>query len=111
MSNVTLRESWIEFGFDYSEGAMPIVPVPVAVQARAEAARIADHFTARLREERRIEEEKRARPTFSNRLLKFVEDHFILALLLFFFVLIPGVAGFIHLLSIWFPSLNWDIEG
>ncbi len=88
-SQVHVHETWMQFIGD--EGYQ--IPVPLARGARAEAERIAAHYETlytREREEaiRRFAEE-RARPTWNNRLLNFVEAHFIWLLLGFFFVLIP----------------------
>lgn len=90
-SEVHVHETWMQFIGD--EGYQ--IPVPLARGARAEAERIAVRYEAlytRAQEEaiRRFTEE-RARPTWNNRLLNFVEAHFIWVLLGFFFVLIPLV--------------------
>jgi hypothetical protein len=103
---VTLRESWLEFGSDPSDTDRYIFPVPIDDRSRAEAARVADHFTHQMAERSRLAMEARARPTLSNRLLNFVEGHFVLATLLFFFVLIPAVVAFLTLLSVWFPAIK-----
>jgi len=104
--SVTLRESWLEFGSDPFDTQAYIFPVPIDARSQAEAARIADHFTHQIAERFRIAAEERAKPTLSNRLLNFVEGHFALAMFLVFFVLIPGVVGIIHLLTLRFPWLS-----
>ncbi len=86
---VRVQETWMEFLGE--EGYQ--VPVPLAPGARAEAERVAAVYTARYARDRaeaqRQFEEERARPTWNNRLLNFVEAHFVWLLLVFFFVLIP----------------------
>jgi hypothetical protein len=86
---VQVHETWMLFMGD--EGYH--VPVPLVPGARAEAERIAAIYAA-LEEQARLEaqrqfDEERARPTWNNRLLLFVETHFAWFLLGFFFVLIP----------------------
>lgn len=86
---VQVHETWMLFMGD--EGYH--VPVPLVPGARAEAGRIAVIYAARY-EQARVEtqrqfDEERARPTWNNRLLLFVESHFAWLLLGFFFVLIP----------------------
>lgn len=105
---VTLRPDWLEFYFAPSDGGWFIVPAPVSLAARTEAARVAEHFGRReaeaLRrnaEAQRAAAEERARPTLRNRLLNVVEGHFILILLAFFFILLPAVVGLIALASAW----------
>ncbi len=69
------------------------IPVPLAPGARAEAERIAGIYAARYAQARAAEqrhfEEERARPTRNNRLLHFVEAHFVWLVLGFFFGLLP----------------------
>ncbi|MCC2668400.1 MAG: hypothetical protein K0Q72_871 [Armatimonadetes bacterium] len=103
---VVLRAAWLEFGGDPDGAPKYIVAVPVPGHARDEAARVADHFTHQAAELIRISAEERARPTLSNRLLNVVEGHFVLVTLLFFFVGIPALVFFLHLLSQWFPSFR-----
>jgi hypothetical protein len=98
---VTLREGWLEFDASLGDGDSCIFPVPVPAQARSEAARIADYFTQRSAEQYRREKEERARPTLSNRLLNFVEGHFVLSMFIFFFVLLPA---FVALICVVFPE-------
>lgn len=86
---VQVNETWMLFMGD--EGYH--VPVPLAPGARAEAERIAVIYAAR-DEQARLEaqrqfNEERAKPTWNNRLLSFVETHFAWLMLGFFFVLIP----------------------
>ncbi len=86
---VQAHETWMRFVGD--EGYH--IPVPLAPGARAEAERIAAIYSARYSqaraEEQRQFNEERARPTWNNRLLNFVEAHFVWLVLGFFFVLIP----------------------
>lgn len=103
---VTLREGWLEFGSDPSDTQSYFFPVPVDERSRSEAARVADHFTRQIAERSQQAAEERGRPTLSNRLLNFVEGHFALAMFLFFFVLLPGVVGLLHLLQLWLPWLR-----
>ena len=69
------------------------IPVPLAPGARAEAERIAAIYSALYSqaqaEAQRQFNEERARPTWNNCLLNFVEAHFVWLVLGFFFVLIP----------------------
>jgi hypothetical protein len=86
---VQVHDTWLQFMGD--EGYH--VPVPLAPGARAETERIAAIYSAldsqaRAESQRQFDEE-RARPTWNNRLLKFVEAHFGWVVLGFFFVLIP----------------------
>lgn len=90
-SYIRVHETWMEFTGD--EGYE--IPVPLARGARSEAEWVAARYEmidTRAREEsnRRFAEE-RARPTWNNRVLNFVEGHFVWVLLGFFFVLIPLV--------------------
>jgi len=107
-TTVTFRPEWLEFQYDQSEGPSFIVPVPVPPAARAQAARMAEYFTQKSQdaaqknaESARKAAEERARPTLSNRLLNALEGHFILCMLLFFFVQIPGIVGIIYLVRRW----------
>jgi hypothetical protein len=86
---VQVHETWMQFMGD--EGYH--VPVPLHPGARAEAEQVAVIYSA-LDEQARVEaqrqfNEERARPTWNNRLLNFVESHFVWLVLGFFFVLIP----------------------
>jgi hypothetical protein len=88
-SAVQVHETWMQFLGD--EGYY--IAVPLAPGVRAEAERIAVIYAAR-DEQARVEaqrqfDEERARPTWNNRLLNFVETHFAWLMLGFFFVLIP----------------------
>lgn len=103
--DVQVHETWMRFIGD--EGYQ--IPVPLAAGARAEAERIATLYSARYsraraKEQRRFNEE-RARPTWNNRLLNFVEIHFVWLVLGFFFVLIPL---FVLLLGFLRGSLSGD---
>ena len=97
---VTLQPAWLEFEDEYGNY---FYPVPVPRHARADAARIATRFTETMAAAVREAEEERARPTLNNRLLTWVEQHFILVLLLFFFVLLPAIVVAISWL---FPGLQ-----
>ncbi|MBA3560693.1 MAG: hypothetical protein H0W30_19105 [Gemmatimonadaceae bacterium] len=101
---VTLREHWLEFLPEPDERPHAIFPVPVPSRMRADAALVAGHFTAVAAECSRIAAEQRARPTFSNRLLTLVERHFIVAVLLFFFVLLPVLVGVVAAFRSFFVS-------
>jgi hypothetical protein len=63
-----------------------VFPVPLVDLAHAEA--FLAHHAAEDERRRRA----RAAPTLANKLLDWVEGHFIEAMLLFFFVLLPGVS-------------------
>ncbi len=95
---VQVHETFMRFTGD--EGYH--IPVPLAPGARAEAERIAAIYAARysraLAEEQRQFNEGRARPTWNNRLLNFVEAHFVWLGLGFFFVLIPFIVLLLGLL-------------
>jgi len=86
---VQVYETWMRFMGD--EGYQ--IPVPLAPGARAEAERIAGIYSAlcskAFEESQRQFKEERARPTWNNRILNFVEAHFAWFILGFFFVLIP----------------------
>jgi hypothetical protein len=86
---VQVHDTWMRFMGD--EGfhiAVPLVPA-----AKAEADRIAAIYPRlydqALAEAKRQFEEERARPTWNNFALRFVETHIVWVLLGFFFVLIP----------------------
>jgi hypothetical protein len=88
-SAVQVHETWMHFMGD--EGYF--IAVPLGSGTRAEAERIAAVYAAlderaRGKAQRQFDEE-RAKPTWNNRLLTFVEAHFAWLLLGFFFVLIP----------------------
>lgn len=86
---VQVYETWMQFMGD--DGYH--IPVPLAPGARAEAERVAGIYSsldsqARAEAQRQFDEE-RAKPTWNNRILIFVEVHFVWFLLGFFFILIP----------------------
>ena len=94
----TLQGSWLilEWATDESDS---LVRVPVAPTAHADAERVARHFNSAY--EARVKEavEARAKDTSANRLLTWIEGHFVLFVLLFFFVLIPAFVGLVYLLT------------
>jgi len=97
-----LRDEWLEFTCDKDYTAPYFFPIPVPATARANAVWVVTHFRQALAERARQLAEAHDAPTFSNRLRKFVEAHFILVLLLFFFVVLPGAAVlFAYLHSLW----------
>ena len=97
-----LRDGWLEFACDKDYTAPHFFPIPVPAHARANAAWVVNHFRQALAERARRLAQADAAPTFSNRLRKWVEAHFIMVVLLFFFVVIPGAAViFAYLHSLW----------
>ena len=96
-----LREEWLEFSCDNDHSTPHFFPIPVPPAAKPHAAWVVNHFRRRLMERARIMAEADDAPTTSNRLRKWVEAHFIMVLLLFFFVVLPGAAtivAYLHLL-------------
>jgi hypothetical protein len=97
-----LRDEWLEFSCDNDHTAPHFFPIPVPANARTNAVWVVNHFRQALMDRARRLAEADDAPTFSNRLRKAVEAHFILVLLLFFFVLLPGAAVlFTYLQSLW----------
>ena len=97
-----LREEWLEFACDKDYTAPHFFPIPVPATARANAVWVVNHFRQALAERARQLAEADAAPRFSNRLRKFVEAHFIVVLLVFFFIVLPGAAVlFAYLHSLW----------
>ena len=97
-----LREHWLEFACDRDYTAPYFFPIPVPAAARPHAAWVVDHFRRALAERARLMAEADNAPTLSNRVRKWVEAHFIMVVLLFFFVLLPGaavIAAYLH--SLW----------
>jgi hypothetical protein len=87
---------WLQFGAADGDFESWMYPVPVPPREAAHVlghlrARVAVHAAELARITREAEEERR-RPTPSNRLLWFVERHFIVLLLVLFFVVLPGIA-------------------
>jgi len=83
---VALRQDRLAFA-DRLDAPAWIFPVPLPdAESAALARRWLDHQAAENERERLA----RAAPTWRNRLLDWVEGHFVLAMLLFFFVLLPG---------------------
>ena len=83
------------------------MPIPLPADDAALATRVLADLHAHVGQARRQAEERtrryeeeRMRPTPSNRMLWFVERHFIVVLLLLFFVLLPAFA----LLAAWFAG-------
>jgi hypothetical protein len=75
------------------------LPLPLPSDDAALAAWLVEHFrtmaarnAAAYEEMSRQAEAERRRPTLSNRMLWFVERHFIVLVLVFFFVLLPALA-------------------
>ena len=99
---VLLREEWLEFFCDNDRTAPHFFPIPVPSAAKSNAAWVANHFRRLWIERARRMAEGDDAPTFSNRLRKWVEAHFIMVLLFLFFVVLPGAAvivGYLH--SLW----------
>ena len=97
-----LRDEWLEFRCDNDYTAPQFFPIPVPAAARANAAWVVTHFRRALAERARQLAEAQDAPTFSNRLRKFVEAHFIVVLLVLFFVVLPGAAVLVaYLQSLW----------
>lgn len=65
------------------------IPVPVALNSRAEAARMVDYYTSQWEVEQRRYLQERQAPTWRNRLLNIAEAHFVWVLLGLFFIAIP----------------------
>ena len=97
-----LREEWLEFACDKDYTAPHFFPIPVPANARANAVWVVNHFRRALGERARLMAEADEAPTASNRLRRFVEAHFILVLLVFFFALLPGAAVLVaYFYSLW----------
>lgn len=102
-----LRDGWLEFACDRDYTAPYFFPVPVPANARANAAWVVNHFRQALSQRARQLAEAQDAPTFSNRLRKLVEAHFVLVLLLLFFVVLPGAAvliAYLHSLATGAPG-------
>ncbi|MBK6779954.1 MAG: hypothetical protein IPJ95_01060 [Gemmatimonadetes bacterium] len=96
VSEVRLEEHWLHFEM---EGGQYFLPVPVGPGNRAEAARMVEVYARQQAEETRRYREERDAPTLNNRLLTFVETHWVWAALGFFFVVIPLVVLAVSLLT------------
>jgi hypothetical protein len=86
---VVEHAAWIEFFSDPQDEPTRVFLVPFPPGKATQAAQVAAHFRALMDERDRRVHEELTRPTPSNRLLWFVERHFIALLLVFFFVLLP----------------------
>ena len=93
-----VQGSWLVLEWDTDEGAS-LVRVPVARTAQFDAERVARHFNSAYEAGVKEAVEARAKDTFANRLLTWIEGHFVLFILLFFFGLIPAFVGIVYLLS------------
>ena len=97
-----LREHWLEFACDRDYTAPHFFPIPVPPAAKPNAVWVVNHFRRRLMERARLMTEADNAPTISNRLRKWVEAHFIMVVLLFFFAVLPGAAVIMaYLHSLW----------
>ena len=97
-----LGEEWLEFACDNDYTALHFFPIPVPAGARANAVWAVDHFRRAVAEPARLLAAAHAASTTPNRLRKLVEAHFILFVLLLFFVLLPGVVLLVvYLHSLW----------
>ena len=88
ISNIRLEEEWLLFEM---EGGTYDIPVPLARNGQAEAARMVEQYRRQAEEERRQYLQARQAPTWNNRLLNIAEAHWVLLLLGIFFVAIPLV--------------------
>jgi hypothetical protein len=97
--NMTVREGILGM-YGTSDMGGYIYLLPIAHHAIADVTHVAERFAAEDAEAARIQAEEAARPTVSNRLLWWVQKHFILAMLLIFFVIIPLLALCAHYLNL-----------
>lgn len=95
VSAIRLEEEWILFVMDW--GAYDI-PVPLALNRRAEVARMVDYYTRQGEEELRRYVQARQAPTWSNRLLNIAEPHFVWVLIGLFFIVLPLAVFLLSLL-------------
>jgi hypothetical protein len=85
-----------------SDSDVYVYLLPIAPAAILDAERVIGEFTAADKEEARIRTEEAARPTLRNRLLWWIEAHFILTIIIIFFGIIPLFALAAHYLSLLF---------
>ena len=76
--------------------------LPITRGALADAKRVVERLTAEDSEQARIRAAERARPTLRNRLLWWIEAHFVLAMFAFFFGLLPLFVLCLYLLLVAF---------
>jgi hypothetical protein len=86
VSGIRLEEEWMLF---VTEWGTYDIPIPVELNARAEAARMVDYYTNQWEEEQRRYLQERQAPMWRNRLLNIAEAHFVWVLLGLFFIAIP----------------------
>ena len=94
-SEIHVHDTWMRF---VMESGLYEIPIPVGQGATEEAKRIAGHYIRVAEEAGRRAFEERQAPTWSNRLLTLVEDHFLWAIIAFFFIAIPGAVLVVSLL-------------
>jgi hypothetical protein len=99
--NMGVREAILGI-YRSSDGGGYVYLLPIAHHALADATLVVERFAAEDKEAARIQAEKDAMPTLRNRLLWWVQKHFILTVLLIFFVIIPLIALCAHYLNLAF---------
>ena len=87
----SVQSHWLDLFYDAHYPGSAFV-VPFAPHQRALAEQGAERLHRTLADNARERAEARARPVWHNHLLDWVEAHFVLAMLLLFFVLIPGAS-------------------
>jgi hypothetical protein len=112
---VSVHDARLELFLPSDEGENSRYLLPVAGSALANVTRVVERFIAADNEAARLREEEDARPTLPNRLGKWVnshpairwmEHHFALVLLAFFFGLIPLCVFCLYCLSLIF---HWNL--
>ncbi len=95
VTDMTVQDMWIRCEM---EGGLYEIPIPITLEARAEAVGVVKHYARLAEEETRQAVARRQAPTWSNYFLNIAEAHPVWLLLAFFFVGIPAIVLLVGLL-------------